>query len=379
MVILGISDPRKERESLSFFDEADEPEVTPRTAPRSRRPSGTGRRPPSDQQAILVRRAIAAGVLLVVVILIVVGVHSCQVSARNSSLHDYANGVSSLITESNQTGAQLFNALNHAGAANNPTQVYNSILDTSVPASNQVKKARAFNVPDEMKAAQQWLLLTMQMRADGIGKIASNIQQALGTTTSKDAVNTIAAEMARLYSSDVVYKDYMLPQMIGGLKSAGISLEGVPIQKGQFVPDVQWVQPAFVASKLGASTTSSSGTPAPGVHGHSLDSVSVGGTTLQTGSTNTLPANPPPTFTFHYTNGGDNDERNVAMSVSLSGSSVTGQTVVPLTSKGQSGTADVKLNSSPPAGNYTLTAKIATVPGEKNSSNNTLTFPVTFQ
>jgi hypothetical protein len=363
---------------LSFFDEADEPSVTPRTAPRRRRPSGTGSRPPSDQQAILIRRAVAAGVILIVVILIVVGVHSCQVSARNSALKDYSNNVSSLVASSNQTGAQFFSQLSH-GSSGNSTQLYNQILDTRLASQNELKKAQGFDVPDEMRAAQQYLLTTMQMRLDGIGNIANNIQQALGTTTSRDAINTIAAEMARFYASDVTYKDYMLPRMLGALKSAGISTAGIPIEKGQFLPSVTWLSPDGVASSLGKSVSTPSGKPTPGVHGHSLDSVSVGGTTLQTGSTNTLPANPAPTFTFHYTNGGDNDEHNVAMKVSLSGTNISGQTVVPVTTKGQSGTADVKLSSSPPAGNYTLTATIQPVAGEKNNSNNTLTFPVTFQ
>jgi hypothetical protein len=378
MVILGVSDPRKERESLSFFDEADEPSVTPRTAPRSRRPSGTGGRPPGDQQQILVRRAIAAGAILIVVILIVVGVHSCQVSARNSSLHDYANNVSSVITSSNQTGARFFDELTHAsgGAQNVRAQIETTQLD----AQHELDKAKGFNVPSEMNGAQQHLVLALTMRADGIKNIGQNIEQALGTTTSRDAINTIAAEMAKFYASDVVYKGYTIPLMLGGLKSAGISYAGVPINKGQFLPNVTWLTPDGVASSLGKSApTQSGGTPAPGLHGHSLDSVSVAGTTLQTGSTNTLSASPAPTFTFHYTNGGDNDEHNVVMKVSLSGSSDSGQTVVPVTTKGQSGTADVRLNSAPPAGNYTLTATIQPVPGEKNNSNNTLTFPVTFQ
>ncbi len=56
-VILGFSEPRKERERLSFFDEADEPPAAPRTSTRSRRPSGSGRRPPGgDQQSIQTRR-----------------------------------------------------------------------------------------------------------------------------------------------------------------------------------------------------------------------------------------------------------------------------------------------------------------------------------
>ena len=136
-----------------------------------------------------------------------------------------------------------------------------------------------------------------------------------------------------------------------------------------------------MAGKLGAkSPTTNGGKPAPGLHGHSLDSVSVGGNTLQTGSTNTIAASPPPTFTFHFTNGGQNNETNVVLKVTISGSNVSGQTVVPQTTAGQSTTGQVTLSVLPRRpGSYTVTATVAPVPGEKNTANNTLTFPVTFQ
>ena len=107
--------------------------------------------------------------------------------------------------------------------------------------------------------------------------------------------------------------------------------------------------------------------------------MSVGGTTLQTGSTNTLPANQAPTVTLNFTNGGTNNEKNVVCKVSISGTSASGQTTVPQTTAGQSSSCQVTLSSAPPAGNYTLSAEIVPVPGEKKTDNNTLTFPVTFQ
>ena len=150
------------------------------------------------------------------------------------------------------------------------------------------------------------------------------------------------------------------------------------INGDQFVPNVEWTQPDFVTSQLkpGAETT---GKVAPGLHGHSLDSVSVAGTTLQTGSTNTIPAKPPPTFKLNFTNGGTNNENNVVCKVSVTGTSVSGQTVVPQTIAGQKATCKVTLTSSPPAGTDTVVATIEPVPGEKNKSNNSLSFPVTFQ
>ena len=106
--------------------------------------------------------------------------------------------------------------------------------------------------------------------------------------------------------------------------------------------------------------------------------MSVGGTTLQTGSTNTLSASPAPTFTLNFTNSGQNPETNVVCKVTLSGSSVSGQVVVPQTMAGQSYNCQVALSSAPPTGTATVTATVEPVPGEKNIANNTLTFPVDF-
>ncbi len=330
------------------------------------------------------RRAVAAVALLVVVILLAVGVHSCQVSQRNSALRDYADSVASIMRSSNQTGRQFFNVLSSGQGASNGTNLQSQVDEARLSAENQLNRAAALSVPDEVKGAHTDVLLTLQMRRDGITNVAGQIQPALQSSTASSAVNSITAEMARLYSSDVVYKDYGLPGIVSALHSAGIAVgapNGVPVVSQQFVPDVQWLQPSYVASQLHTSFTPSSngGKIAPGTHGHELSSVSVGGTTLQSGSTNTVPANPAPTFTLSFTNSGSNNETNVVCKVSLSNSSVSGSTTVPQTQAGQQTTCQVQLSSAPSPGSYTVTATIEPVPGEKNTSNNTQTFPVTFQ
>lgn len=363
---------------MSFFDEADEP----RTASRRRPPSGAGRRPPTDRQSIQVRRITAAVATLVVVILIVVGVRSCQASAHKSALQDYTNSVASLIQLSDQTAGNLFRALTGGGGAANATMLQTSINDTRINADSELSRAKGFSVPDEMRGAQQDLLLVMQMRRDGIASIATEIQPAFGSTANKDAVDAIATQMARFYASDVLYKGYAAPLIAGALNGAGIAVggpNGESIDNGQFLPDIGWLNPSFITAKLGVSSPAPSGKPAPGVHGHSLDSVSVGGTTLQTGSTNTLTASPPPTFMLNFTNGGQSAETNVVLKVTVSGTSASGQTIVPQTTPGQHATGQVMLSSSPPAGTSTITAKVQPVPGEKDTSNNSLSFPVTFR
>jgi hypothetical protein len=326
---------------------------------------------------------VALAALIVVLILIVIGVHSCQVSQANSDLRNYAVRVASLVKSSNQTGTQFFGLLARSQGSGTSPNLQSSVDEARLTASNQVGQGRGLSAPGQLQGAQQDLVLALQMRADGIAAIAENLPAALQAQTSATAVNAITADMARFYASDVLYKDYTLPMMVKALRNAGIPVGGAsgqPIETGQFLPDVEWLTPTFVAGELKAPTTPSSpGKIAPGTHGSQLTSASVGGTTLQTGSTNTIPAQPAPTFMLNFTDSGVNRETNVGCKVTVSGAGISGTSSVPQTAPGQTYACKVTLSSSPPPGAYTVTATILPVPGEKNTSNNKLTFPVTFQ
>jgi hypothetical protein len=329
-----------------------------------------------------VRRAVAAGALVIVILLISLGVHSCQVSAANSALKDYTNNVSSLISQSNEDGAQLFKDLSTGIGSSSVIALNTQIDGTRTNAGIVLGRAQKLSAPDSVKTADQNLLLALQMRVDGITNISREIQPALGTSANKDAINAIAAEMARLYASDVLYKDYTVPQIVSALHANGIDVggtDGETINGGQFVPDVEWLVPQFIATELHVTLPGApSGKIAPGLHGHSLDSVSVSGTTLQTGSTNTIPDKPPPTFTLNFTNGGTNNETNVVCKVTVNGTSISAEKIVPETTAGQHASCQVTLPSSPAPATYTVVATIEKVPGEKNLTNNSITFTVTF-
>jgi hypothetical protein len=318
---------------------------------------------------------------VIVVILMAIGIHSCQVSARNSSLKDYNTNVYSLIQQSNGLGRQLFTELSSASGSSNVTNVQAQIGQTLQAARRQLGKAQGWSVPSEMDPAQANLLLALRMRRDGMSTVASQIQPALGKSTSHDAVNQIAAAMAHFYASDVVYKSYTVPQIVAALHAAGIPVGGAngqAIQGGQFLNDLGWLQPSFVAGKLGAQvSTGKNGKPAPGLHGHSLNSVSVGSTTLSTSATNTLSAHPAPTFSLNITNGGQFPE-TATCKVSINGASDSGTATVQTTA-GQTTNCQVTLPSAPSPGTYTVTATVEPVPGEHNTANNTLSFTIVFQ
>jgi hypothetical protein len=330
-----------------------------------------------------VRRAVAGVALLIVLILVVLGVHSCQVSQQNSALRDYSDNVASLALASNQTGQKFFQLLSSGQGASNAPNLQSQVDEARLTADAQLSRGQGLSAPDQLKGPQQNLVLALQMRRDAIANIAPQLQPALQPSTATNAVNSIAAEMARFYASDVLYKDYTLPAIVTALHSAGIAVggaNGVPVQGGQFLPDLQWLTPSYIATELHVSLPSSTTTTkaAPGVHGHSLDSCSVAGTTLATGSSTTLAAGTTPTLTCQVTNDGQNTETNVVVKATVGGTSISGQGTIPQTQPGQQYTVQIPLSSSPPAGTYSLTVGVQHVPGETTFTHNSKTFPVTF-
>jgi hypothetical protein len=318
-----------------------------------------------------------------VIVLIAVGVNSCQSSARKSALQDYANSVNSLINRSYATSNSLFGVLSSGVNASNVTSKSQDINQTRLTAESELKAAQGLSVPSAAKTANTRLIFALQQRLDGITDIATEIQPALGTSVNRDAVKQIAGDMANFYSSDLIYKKYVAPALVSALHANDIGVggtDGAPINAHQFLPSINWLRPNFVAAALNVSlpSTGSGGKVSPGLHGHSLTSVSVGGTTLEPGATNTVAASPTPTFTIDFENGGASNETDVTCKVSVTGQGVSGTHVVPETFAGKSATCPVTLSTSPPTGTFTVVATIERVPGEKNVSNNTQSYPVTF-
>jgi hypothetical protein len=313
----------------------------------------------------------------VIVLLIALGVHSCDVSSTQSALQDYTTKVSSLMASSAQNGKQLFNVLSGAASKGNPTQVQTQVNAALSVANRLLAQAKSMSVPDQVKGGNQDVVMALRMRADGISNVANEIQPVLGTSASQADINRIAVETARFYASDVLYKQYGAPAIAAAVNGAGVRFS--PLNGGQFVPDVQWVIPSYIASQLHVAGASTPTRVAPGIHGHKLDSVSVAGTTLTPGGTATVPAKPPPSFTLTFTNTGTNTETNVVCKVTVNGTGVSGQTVVSQTFPGKQSTCTVPLSASPPAGTQTVVAGIQRVPGEKSIVRNSQSFTITFQ
>jgi len=235
---------------MSFHDDADEP---PTATTRSRRPPSG--RPPADQQ-VLVRRLAAAAIVVVVLILLVVGVKGCLDSQKTDDLKAFNQNLSQIQADSDaQVGKPLFKLLSGA-SGRSPTDLQNQVNQLRVLADEQVDRAKRLDGPDETKTAQRNAVLGLELRADGVERVARNLQPAVSKDAAgaQEAVQKIAGWMRAFDASDVVWAVKVAPLVAQALSADGIAVGGTGEQVAgtKFLPDVQWLTPSFVAGQLGS-------------------------------------------------------------------------------------------------------------------------------
>ncbi len=334
---------------------------------------------------MLARRLIAAGAVLLVLVLLVLGIRGCLSSRKENALKDYNRNSAQIVQESDsQVSKPLLEILGSTqNNAANPLDLQSQVNELSVEASRQVKRAQGLDVPGDMSDAQRNFLLVLRLRRDATERIAALLPTAQGKQGAQAAINQITGQMQAFLASDVVYSQEVAPRIKKALDDNGI--HGQTIAQSRSLPNpLEWLDATKVAAKLsgaagGAATPT--GKPAPGTHGHGLTSVQAGDTTLQEGTANRITASAALSFVVTFQNQGENDEKNVVVSVTIQGAGapITVKKTVPSTSAGSDATATIPLGQSPPIGTpVTVKVQVQPVPGEVDSSNNSAEYPAIF-
>jgi hypothetical protein len=368
---------------LSFFDDDDEPR---RTTRRAARPASRPRRAPDDPQAIRRRQLVALGAGIVLLILIVLGIRQCAGDAAKQGLRDYTRAISGIDQKSvRNVGRPLFSLLGSvgSGASGRAVEVQNQLNNLKVEADDELSRTQNLDVPSEVTEAQRDALLALELRRDGVARIARNIQPALSGTDGGAAAKRIAGEMRAFDASDVLWSQRVVPLVVQALQSKGIAVgpTGETIAHPDFVR-APWLSVDYTAQQLGGGGANPSGPAKPGTHGHGLLGVSVGQQTLSPGVVNRIPASSTLIFNVRIQNQGENDESGVRVKITLSGAgtpAITATKTLTTTTRGSTATAAIPLARKPPQGTVlTLKAEVQPVPGEKNTDNNAQTFQVLF-
>ncbi len=380
---------------MSFFDD-DEPTRATRSArparPRNPAPAAAGARRSSaapDPQTLRTRQGIALGAGILVLFLLIFGVKGCLDSRKERALKDYNREVTAIVSSSNEQVSEPFFAL-LGGGSTAATEIEQGINEYRVVADQDATRARGLDTPDEMAPAQQNLELVLNLRAEALRKIADRIGAAKADgednrQTAESAVRQIAGQMSAFLASDVVYSQRVAPLIKQALDDANIT--GQSIATSQFLPTVAWLDVDQVAGRLGAQRagggTGASSEPAPGTHGHGIESVAIGTTTLQPGGTvNRVQAGSNLSFSVKFANQGENNETDVRVIVRVRSpgtKTISVNRTVPQTTAKASATAVIPLGSAPPFSTpATVEVEVRGVPGEKVLDNNKSTYTVLF-
>jgi hypothetical protein len=230
------------------------------------------------------------------------------------------------------------------------------------------------------------VLLSLSLLQEAIGKIAEKLPAALSTdsATAVPAVRAIAGEFQAFDTANVLYNRRGAALIKQVLDEHEIG--GQTIQNASFVQNYGWLQPSTVARRINSQAGRGAGDagtsePAPGLHGHGLLGVSVGDQTLTPGQANRIAASANVTFNVKVANQGDNPETDVRVRVRIRGGSgdpISVQKVIDQTMPKTETSVAIPLGKAPPSGAVTVSVEVVAVPGEKNTSNNSASYPALF-
>ena len=326
----------------------------------------------------MVRRRVAAGIGVVLLIVIVLIVNGCLKSQKTQALKDYTRSVSRIVTESDQQVSRpLFAALSGASSKQS-IDVETQVDQLHLEAEKQAAQAKGLGVPGEMESAQRDLLLALDLRAEGVEKVANLLRKALGGH-AKQASTQIAGDMENFLASDVIYSQRVAPLIEQTLK-AGVA-EGQTVASTRFLPNIGWLEPTMVQSRITGQASSSSSAPVTGNHGSALKGVSVGANTLAPEPTlNHVSGGTNPTFTVQVENSGEFPETSVKVDVTVTaaGKQYPASHTIEKTEPGKTVNVDIPVTGVPLSAASKVEVKIETVPGENDSENNKSTYLAIF-
>jgi hypothetical protein len=332
-----------------------------------------------DQQTLMMRRLGAAVALIVLVIVAVLVISGIVKSDQQQGLKNYNGDVSQLARESDsQVARPLFVALTNSSNK--------SALDVELQVDELVKQAQAIaarakslSVPGEMTAAQQDLLLALDLRAEGMSKVSALVAGALGGQAKQKSA-AIAGDMEIFLASDVIYSQRVVPLIQQTLAAKGIT--GLTTEPSRFLPNLSWLEPAGALSHITGQASASSTTGlAPGSHGSALLGVSVGTTTLQPEpALNHIGGGANPTFTVMVEDSGENPETDVKVDVTVTaaGKQYKASKVINSTQPGSKYNAEVSVVGVPQGVAAKVEAYVEPVPGETDLENNKATYLAIF-
>ena len=320
----------------------------------------------------MLRRGLALGGGLIVLIVIVLGVKGCLDARAERELTDYADDITQIVDETDQTSKAFFGKLADPGSLSVTDFVAEVNADRSA-MDNYASRVDGLSAPGDMSRAQNALELTYELRSGAMTEIADRMPTALGDAGAAKATAGIARQMRKLLAADGLYAAIVRPEINGVLANNGI--EGSDVPESVFVPeDIKWLEEDSISAALSAVSGSSAGATS-GVHGLELSGVSINGTELGEEAVG-VSAEETAEVEVTVENQGESTENGVDVTVSVDGTELQGS--IEEIGAGETATTTIPLTPTP-SGEVTLEVKVDPVPGEQVEENNEASYTVVFE
>jgi hypothetical protein len=351
-----------------------------RPAPRGPRGPRQPLRAPTGLTPLLRLIGLVAFAILVVVLL-VFWVQSCQSDQERDAYRDYMNEVGRLAQSSESTGRELGDLLTTPGLEQ--ADVDERLAGLVQQQELDLTRAQNLDPPGPMRPAHERVVQALQFRVAGLTGLRDVFEQTKGNQQAQasEAGALLAEQAHRLVAADVVWEDGFRAAAVEELRAQDIS--------GVEVPNSTFVQTADFATQRsltqiwqrihGAST---GGTPT-GSHGSGLAGVKVlpSGKQLDPGTETTIEASTELAFEVSVANTGESQEVGVEVQLTIprQPNSIVKTQTIDLIEEGETQTVTFRDFPTLPFGEkISLRVDVKPVPGETNTGNNTLEFPVFF-
>ncbi len=302
------------------------------------------------------------------------GIRGCLNARSDRALRDYAQNVTQIVEETQQTSESFFGKLSDPGALSVTEFVAEVNADRSAIES-YAGRIDSLDTPGDMGDAQANLELVYDLRAAAMTAIAEKMSTALGDAGAEKAMASITNQVRKLAASDVLYSAVARPEINGVLADNGIDGDEVP--ESVFVPDgIEWLDESAISEALGSVDGASSATT-PGVHGLGLIGTSINGTELVAEAPTTLSVEETAEVEVEVENQGESTESGVTVTVTVDGGNALQQDISSI-GAGERESTTIPLTPTP-SGEATLEVVAEPVPGELVSDNNEATYTVIFE
>jgi hypothetical protein len=387
---LGVT-TRDDDIEFDFFEEPATQEASQRSLRRPTRTGngddgGTGgpRRPlraPTGFTPLLRLIGLVAFAILVVVLL-VFWVQGCREDSERAAYQDYMTGVAGVASDSESIGRDLRELLTTpALKQSDVNRRLGGLVDRQQLG---VDSAENLDPPGAMTVPHEDLISALQFRVSGLRGLQDAFDQtkARPADESGEAGRLLAAQAQRLVASDVVWEDLFQAAAVRELTRQDI--RGVDVPSSQFVQTADFAtQRTFAQIWQRIRGAATGGTPT-GLHGTGIAGVKVmpSGQQLTAGSEpTTIQASTDLAFEVSVTDTGDGQEVGIEVTLTIpkQPESIVKKQTIDIIEPGETKTVTFRNFPTLPFGEeVNLRVDVKPVPGETNTGNNTVEFPVNF-